>query len=62
MELNDLDSINGISDDELDKRFKKAVEIEKEILWAKDLPYVSYDEKEKKVYYVYKNGDRVLCQ
>lgn len=47
MELNELDSTCGISDDELTERFKEAIRIDNEIKRIKGVPIAGYD-KEKK--------------
>ena len=41
--INELDSMCGISDDELTERFKEAIRIENEIKKAKGAPFAGYD-------------------
>ena len=47
MELNELDSTCGISDEELTLRFKEAVRIENEIKKIKGVPIAGYDEEKR---------------
>lgn len=42
-ELNELDSICGITDDELTERFKEAIRIDNEIKKIKGVPIAGYD-------------------
>lgn len=46
--LNELDSTNGISDDELTVRFKESIRIDNEIRRIKGLPIAKYDKVMKK--------------
>lgn len=55
-EENELDSTCGISDEELTKRFNKAIKIENETSKAKGVPIVRYDAKKQAVYLEYPDG------
>ena len=56
--LNELDSTNGISDDELTVRFKESIRIDNEIRRIKGLPIAKYDKVMKKAYLEFPNGKR----
>lgn len=56
--LNELDSTNGISDDELTVRFKESIRIDNEIRRIKGLPIAKYDKVMKKAYLKFPNGRR----
>lgn len=56
--LNELDSTCGISDEELTKRFKKAIEIDTEIKKAKGVPVPGYDKESKRAFLEYPDGRR----
>ncbi|MBE5936097.1 MAG: hypothetical protein E7262_10025 [Lachnospiraceae bacterium] len=56
--MNELDSMCGISDEELTKRFKEAVRIENEIKKIKGVPIAKYDKKLNKPYLEYPDGRR----
>ena len=58
MIMNDLDSICGLSDDELTRRFKESLRIDDEIRRIKGLPVARYDSKVKKAYLEYPDGRR----
>ena len=58
LELNELDSICGISDDELTERFMAAVRIENEIRKIKGAPVACYDEDRRVAYLEYPDGRR----
>lgn len=58
MELNELDSTCGISDEELTLRFKEAVRIENEIKKIKGVPIAGYDEEKRTAYLEYPDGRR----
>ena len=58
MIMNDLDSICGLSDDELTRRFKESSRIDDEIRRIKGLPVARYDSKVKKAYLEYPDGRR----
>ena len=45
--FNELDSMCGISDEELTKRFREAVRIDNEIKRVKGAPIAGYDEKKE---------------
>ena len=53
-----LDSICGLSDDELTRRFKESIRIDDEIRRIKGLPVARYDSKVKKAYLEYPDGRR----
>ena len=57
-EKNDLDSTNGIPDEELTERFKEAIRIENEIKKIKGTPIAGYDAEQKKAYLEYPDGSR----
>lgn len=57
-ELNELDSMCGISDDELTERFKEAIRIENEIKKIKGVPIAGYDIEKKAAYLEYPDGRR----
>ncbi|MDO4177960.1 MAG: hypothetical protein Q4D21_02120 [Phascolarctobacterium sp.] len=56
--VNELDSMCGVSDAELDYRFVEAVRIENEIKKIKKLPIAGYDCKLKQAYIEYPDGSR----
>ena len=56
--LNELDSTNGISDDELTQRFKESRRIDNEIRRIKGLPIAKYDSVTKRAYLEYPDGRR----
>ena len=58
MELNELDSTCGISDEELTLRFKEAVRIENEIKKIKGIPIAGYDEEKRTAHLEYPDGRR----
>lgn len=53
---NELDFTCGVSDEELDKRFKEAIRLEIEIKKIKGLPIAKYDIKTKRPYLEYPDG------
>lgn len=55
---NELDSMCGITDEELTKRFIEAVRIENEIKRVKGVPIACFDESIGKPYLLYENGRR----
>lgn len=57
-ELNELDSMCGVSDDELTFRFIEAVRIENEIKKIKGFPIAMYDREKKASYLEYPDGRR----
>ena len=57
-EYNELDSMCGVSDEELDKRFVEAVRIENEIKKIKGLPIAKYDYEKNAPYLEYPDGRR----
>ena len=56
--INELDSMNGISDDELTFRFNEAIRIDNEIRRIKGLPIARYDKHSKRAYLEYPDGKR----
>ena len=56
--INELDSMCGISDEELTERFKEAIRIENEIKKAKGAPIARYDRESKRAYLEYPDGRR----
>jgi len=62
MELNELDSTCGVSDDELTRRFIEAVRIENEIKKAKEIPISCYDSATNSAYLLYSDGTRKYVQ
>lgn len=58
METNELDSMCGISDDELTHRFIEAVRIENEIKKIKGCPISEYDPKTNRAYLLYPDGTK----
>ena len=57
-EKNQLDSMCGITDDELTRRFREAIRIDEEIRSIKGLPQARYDSMNKKAYLEYPDGRR----
>ena len=57
-ELNELDSMCGISDDELTRRFEEAVRIENEIKRIKGVPIARYHMERRAAYLEYPDGSR----
>lgn len=55
---NDLDTIFGISDEELTKKFESAINRDKEICKSKGLPIAGYDNKNKCAYLEYPDGNK----
>jgi hypothetical protein len=58
MELNELDSTCGISDDELTERFKESIRIDNEIKRIKGVPIAGYDSEKRLAYLEYPDGRR----
>lgn len=58
MEENELDSLCGISDDELTKRFIEAVRIDNEIKKAMGTPISCYDSQTNSAYLLHSNGKK----
>ncbi len=56
--MNELDSTNGLSDDELTYRFKESIRIDNEIRRIKGLPIAGYDDEKNKAYIEYPDGRR----
>ena len=57
-ETNELDSMCGISDDELTERLIESIRIDDEIRRIKKLPVARYDSVAKKAYLEYPDGRR----
>ena len=57
-ETNELDSMCGVSDEELTLRFHEAVRIANEIKKVKDVPIAKFDKKTRKAYLEYPDGRR----
>lgn len=53
---NELDSMCGISDEELTERFKESIRIDEEIRKIKGLPTSGYDKGLGKAYIIYPDG------
>lgn len=58
-EGNDLDHTAGLTDEEMDRRFKEAVRIENEIKRIKGNSIAGYDTKKKAPYVEYPDGRKV---
>ena len=56
--MNELDSMCGISDEELTHRFREAVRIENEISKIKGAPIARYDKSTNRPYLEYADGRR----
>lgn len=56
--VNELDSMNGVSDEELTIRFKESIRIDDEIRRIKGLPVSRYDKETKRAYLEYPDGRR----
>lgn len=56
--INELDSMNGVSDEELTYRFNEAIRIDDEIRRIKGLPVARYDSETKRAYLEYPDGRR----
>ena len=57
-EANELDSMCGVSDDDLTARFKAAIRIDEEIKRIKGTPVARYDAETKSAYLEYADGTR----
>lgn len=53
---NELDSMCGVSDDELTFRFNEAIRIENEISRIKGVPIAKYDAEKRLPYFEYADG------
>ena len=60
--MNELDSMCGISDDELTELFKEAVRIDNEIKKVKGIPIAGYDKEKKLAYLEYPDGRRKYAE
>ena len=58
LEMNELDSMCGISDDELTERFKEAIRIDNGIKKIKGVPIAGYDVEKKTAFLEYPDGRR----
>jgi len=61
-ELNEYDSVNGVSDEEMTRRFQEAVRLANERKRIKGLPIQKYDIDLKKPYLEYPNGERKYAE
>ena len=52
------DLMFGLTDEELDKRFREAVRLANEAKIAMGLPLAKYDAKTKRAYFLYADGTR----
>ena len=59
---NDLDTMYGLTDDELTGRFRESIRIDNEIRQIKGLPIPRYDRDLKKAYAEYPDGSRVYAK
>ena len=57
-EINELDSMCGISDDELTERFEAAIRIDNEIKKIMGVPIPCYDLEKRLAYLEYSDGRR----
>lgn len=62
LETNELDSMCGITDDELTERFKEAIRIDNEIKKIKGVPIAGYDTEKKAAFLEYPDGRRKYAQ
>lgn len=62
IELNELDSTCGISDEELTIRFNEAIRIENEIKKIKGVPIAKFDRETKLPYLEYPDGRREYAE
>ncbi len=53
---NDMDTLCGITDEELTHRFQEAVRIENEIKAIKGIPIPQYDSENKAAFLLYPDG------
>ena len=58
LEVNELDSMCGISDDELTERFEAAIRIDNEIKRIMGVPIPCYDQEKRLAYLEYSDGRR----
>lgn len=56
---NELDSMNGISDDELTMLFKESIRLDDEVRRIKGLPVARYEKETKRAYLEYPDGRRI---
>ncbi len=56
--MNELDSMCGISDDELTRRFNEAIRLENEAKKIKGVPIAGYDTEAQLPYIEYADGKR----
>ncbi len=62
LDYNDLDTVFGISDEDLTKKFEAAINRDKEICKNKGLPIAGYDSKNKCAYLEYPDGNKVYVK
>ena len=62
LKYKDIDSIFGISDEELTKRFETAINRDKDICKNKGLPIAKYDNKNKRAYLEYPDGNKIYVK
>lgn len=56
--LNELDSMNGISDEDMTRLFKESIRLDDEIRKIKGLPVARYEKETKRAYLEYPDGRR----
>lgn len=61
-EVNELDSMCGITDDELTERFKEAIRIDNEIKKIKAVPIAGYYTEKRATFLEYPDGRRKYAQ
>ncbi len=54
--MNQLDGMNGISDEKLLQRFQEAIRIQNEIKHVKGCPICAFDQAQNKAYLEYPDG------
>ena len=59
---NDFDSIFGVSDEELTKKFEIAINRDKDFCKNEGLPIARYDNKSKRAYLEYPNGNKIYVE
>ena len=60
--LNNYDYTNGVSDEEMTRRFQEAVRFANERKKIKGIPVQKYDKKLKRAYLSYPNGERKYAE
>ena len=56
--MNELDSLNGISDEQLTELFKEAIRLDNEMKKVMGTPIAGYDEERNEAYLEYPDGRR----